>query len=249
MNVDAPWARGYTDHVVAILSRSLEFPSPTSANRDGLVAVGGDLSVERLLLGYRCGIFPWPIFDDDLMTWFSPDPRAILEFDDLRVSRSLRKHRRRFRVTVNRCFGRVVAGCAAPAPDRPSTWITAELGRAYLELHHRGHAHSIETWVDDELVGGLYGVALNGLFAGESMFSRVADASKVALVELVERLRRGGYVLLDIQQATPHMLRMGARELSRRAYLERLDQAMTVSARFPTDDGTVTTVPDFGTDA
>ncbi|MGF1511707.1 MAG: leucyl/phenylalanyl-tRNA--protein transferase [Myxococcota bacterium] len=221
--------------MVAILNRSLEFPEPTSANRDGLVAVGGDLSVERLLLGYRSGIFPWPIFDDDLMTWFSPDPRAVLEFDELYVSRSLRKKLKRFHMTVDVCFDRVVAGCAAPAPDRPSTWITTELARAYLELHRRGHAHSVETWLDGKLVGGLYGVAVQGLFAGESMFSRVADASKAALVELVQRLVRGGFTLLDIQQATPHMVRMGAREISRRAYLDRLQFALTQETCFPVD--------------
>lgn len=221
--------------MVAILNRSLEFPPAESANRDGLVAVGGDLSFERLLLGYRSGIFPWPIFDDDLMTWFSPDPRAILELDELRVSRSLRKSRRQFQVTVDRNFEAVIDGCAAVAPDRPSTWITRDLRRAYLELHHRGFAHSIETWRDGVLVGGLYGVGVQGLFAGESMFSRVSDASKVALMELVRRLTLGGYVLLDIQQATPHMLRMGAREISRKVYLQRLQHAMHHHGRFPRD--------------
>jgi len=220
--------------VVAILSRRLEFPPATSANRDGLVAVGGDLSVQRLLLAYRSGIFPWPIFDDDLMTWFSPDPRAILELSELKVSRSLAKTLRKnvFQTTFDRRFEAVIRRCAEPAPDRPSTWITPELERAYVALHRAGSAHSVETWLGDELVGGLYGVAIGGLFAGESMFSRVADASKVALVALVERLRQRGHRLLDIQQATPHMVKMGAKEISRREYLRRLEAALRVDARF-----------------
>lgn len=220
--------------MVAILSRRLEFPPATSANRDGLVAVGGDLSVKRLILAYRSGIFPWPIFDDDLMTWFSPDPRAILELDELKISKSLAKTLRKdvFRTTVDHAFESVITGCAAPATDRPSTWITRELRRAYIELHRAGHAHSVETWIGDELVGGLYGVAIQGLFAGESMFSRVADASKVALVTLVRRLQERGYRLLDIQQATPHMVRMGAKEVSRREYLRRLDDALKQDCRF-----------------
>jgi leucyl/phenylalanyl-tRNA---protein transferase len=214
--------------VVAILTRRLEFPPATTANRDGLVAVGGDLSVERLLLAYRSGIFPWPIFDDDLMTWFSPDPRAILELDRLHVSRSLAKVLRKqtFRITVNQAFAQVLRGCAAPAPDRPSTWITEDLLAAYEAMHAHGHAHSVEVWLDDALVGGLYGVSVGGLFAGESMFSRVSNASKVALVELVRILRGRNFQLLDIQQATPHMLRMGAVEISRREYLQRLQAAL-----------------------
>ncbi len=220
--------------MVAILTRTLEFPPPSSANRDGLVAVGGDLSVERLLLAYRSGIFPWPIFDDELMTWFSPDPRAILELDALHISRSLAKVLRRgeLRVTFDAAFEAVIQGCAEAAPDRPSTWITRELRRAYVELHRAGHAHSVETWLGDDLVGGLYGVHVAGLFAGESMFSRVADASKVALVALVERLRARGFLLLDIQQATPHMRRLGAAELPRRRYLQRLERALLEPCSF-----------------
>ncbi|MEO1339262.1 MAG: leucyl/phenylalanyl-tRNA--protein transferase, partial [Myxococcota bacterium] len=202
--------------VVAILSRKLEFPPATSADRDGLVAVGGDLSVDRLLLAYRSGIFPWPIFHDDLMTWFSPDPRAILELDSLHISRSLRKVLRQetFHVTFNQAFSEIIDGCGAPAPDRPSTWITREMKQAYLRLHEGGHAHSIEARLNGELVGGLYGVAIGGFFAGESMFSRVTNASKIALVALVHRLQERGYVLLDIQQATPHLVSMGAAEIS-----------------------------------
>lgn len=220
--------------MVAILSRKLEFPPATSADRDGLVAVGGDLSVERLLLAYRSGIFPWPIFHDDLMTWFSPDPRAILELDQLHVSRSLHKVLRRgaFEVTVNHDFAGVLDGCGAPAPDRPSTWITREMKHAYIRLHREGHAHSVESRLEGELVGGLYGVAIGGFFAGESMFSKVTNASKVALVTLVERLRVQGYKLLDIQQATPHLMSMGAVEIPRKRYLQRLQEALEVDCRF-----------------
>ena len=220
--------------MVAILTRRLEFPPATTAKRDGLVAVGGDLSPERLLLAYRSGIFPWPIFDDDLMTWFSPDPRAILELDELRVSRSLQKILRRgtFTVTMNRNFAGVIDACAAPAPGRMSTWITRDLLRAYLDLHRAGHAHSVECWLDDELVGGLYGVAVGGLFAGESMFSHVSNASKVALVRLVERLRERSYALLDIQQGTPHMLSMGGKLISRTNYLARLRRALERECKF-----------------
>lgn len=233
--------------MVAILSRRLEFPPATSANRDGLVAVGGDLSVERLLLAYQRGIFPWPIFDDDLMTWFSPDPRAILELEELSVSRSLAKTLRRgvLRTTYDTQFESVIRACAQPAPDRPSTWITPQLIRAYVSLHLAGHAHSVETWLGDELVGGLYGVSVGGLFAGESMFSRVSDASKVALIALVSRLRERGFTLLDIQQATPHMMRMGAIQVSRRDYLARLDAALERDCTFgpPSDAPFAPNVP------
>ena len=220
--------------MVVLLGPQLEFPPATSANRDGLVAVGGDLSIERLLLAYRQGIFPWPIFDDDLMTWFSPDPRAILELDALHVSRSLSKVMRRgaLSVTIDRAFEDVVAACASPGPGRSSTWITRALGRAYVELHRQDHAHSVEVWQDGALVGGLYGVSVQGLFAGESMFSRVHDASKVALVHLVRHLVDRQFQLLDIQQATPHMRRMGAKEISRRAYLRRLEAALEHPCRF-----------------
>lgn len=220
--------------MVALLGPQLAFPPAETANRDGLVAVGGDLSVRRLLLAYASGIFPWPIFDDDLMTWFSPDPRAILELDRLHVSHSLTKVLRqgRFQVTVDQAFAEVVSACASPAPDRPDTWITRALEAAYVELHRAGHAHSVEVWQEGLLVGGLYGVALAGLFAGESMFSRVTDASKVALVHLVERLRARDFQLLDIQQATPHMRRMGAYEISRPEYLRRLELALAAPRTF-----------------
>ena len=221
--------------MVMILGDALRFPDPeVAANPDGLVAIGGDLTVERLVLAYRQGIFPWPVFDDDLTTWFSPDPRAILEFDDLYVSRSLRKilRRRKFEVCFDTDFDGVVQGCAAPTPNRPTTWITDRLAAAYSDLHRAGYAHSVEIRQGGALVGGLYGVAIGGLFAGESMFSLVPNASKIALVYLVSHLRERGFRLLDVQQATPHMLRMGTSMISRREYLRRLEIALATDSSF-----------------
>jgi leucyl/phenylalanyl-tRNA---protein transferase len=220
--------------VVAILTDELRFPPAWSADRTGLVAVGGDLSTERLLLAYRNGIFPWPIFDDDLMTWFSPDPRTILELDAFHCSKSLAKviRKRTFEVTVNQDFAAVIRGCAEPAAERMTTWITPDLMRAYNTLHHAGHAHSIEVWLGEELVGGLYGVAIGGLFAGESMFSRTSNASKIAIHFLVERLRERGYGLLDTQTRTDHLESLGAIQIPRSTYLKRLKQALQLTCAF-----------------
>ena len=159
------------------------------------MAIGGDFSVPRLLLAYRSGIFPWTV---EPITWWSPEPRAIFELDRFHVSHSLAKVIRQgvFRVTVDRAFRRVMQGCAAPAPGRRSTWISPEFIDAYTQLHEQGHAHSLECWQGRRLVGGIYGVAVGGLFAGESMFHRVSNASKVALFHLIEHLRRQGFVLV-----------------------------------------------------
>lgn len=220
--------------MVAILSRELRFPPAWTAGRDGLVAVGGDLSIERLLLAYRSGIFPWPIFEDDLMTWFSPDPRTIIELDHFHPSHSLLKLIRRniFEVTINESFEEVIEGCAAPAEGRATTWITPQLKHAYVDLHRAGHAHSVETRREGRVVGGLYGVAVGGLFAGESMFSRESNASKVALFHLVERLKARGFALLDTQTSTAHLKKMGATEIPRSAYLKRLKVALEVDCTF-----------------
>ena len=167
--------------------------------------------------------------DGDRIFWCAPDPRAVLPLDGLRVSRSLRQRLRRgtYRVTADRAFNDVVEGCAAPAPGREQTWISAEIAEAYRLLHRLGHAHSVECWDGSgALVGGLYGVALGGAFFGESMFSRATDASKVALVRLVERLRVGGFSLLDVQMQTPHLARLGVVEVSREAYEARLAEAV-----------------------
>jgi leucyl/phenylalanyl-tRNA--protein transferase len=199
--------------------------NPESADDSGLVAIGGDLRPERLLEAYRKGIFPW--YDENYpVCWWSPDPRAIFELDGFHVSRRLRRTVRsgRFQVTVNQAFGGVIRACA----DRPDdgTWITGDMIDAYEALYRLGHAHSVETWQGGELAGGVYGVAAGGLFAGESMFSRRSDASKVALVWLVERLRQRGFRLFDIQFLTEHTARLGAVEIPRRQYLTRLHEAL-----------------------
>ena len=195
------------------------------------MAIGGDLSVPRLLLAYGSGIFPWTV---DPITWWSPEPRAIFELDHFHVSHSLAKVIRQgaFRVTVDRAFGRVMKGCAAPAPGRRSTWISPEFVAAYGQLHEQGHAHSLECWQGRRLVGGIYGVTVGGLFAGESMFHRVSNASKVALFHLIEHLRRQGFVLFDIQMLTPITTQLGGVTIPRKQYLRRLAQAVEKSASF-----------------
>jgi len=189
------------------------------------------LSVPRLLLAYRSGIFPWT---DDPLTWWSPDPRAIFELDRFHIPRSLARTLRsgRFHTTVNRAFRAVIEGCAAPAPGRAETWISPAFIEAYTALHAAGHAHSVECWQGETLAGGIYGVAVGGLFAGESMFHRVSDASKVALVALVARLRERGFGLFDIQMLTPVTRQLGAVEISRAEYLRRLAAAVQRDCRF-----------------
>jgi leucyl/phenylalanyl-tRNA--protein transferase len=195
------------------------------ADDEGLVAIGGDLSVDRLLLAYRSGIFPWTA---DPVTWWSPDPRAIFELDRFHVSRSLAKvlHRDDFRITTDRAFREVMEGCAEPAAGRRSSWITPEFLEGYTELHLQGHAHSLECWQGERLVGGIYGVAIGGFFAGESMFHRVSDASKVALFRLHERLRERGFAVFDIQMLTPITARLGGITIPREDYLKRLAKAV-----------------------
>jgi len=210
---------------IPILDNWVRFPSPRLADAEGLVAIGGDLSVPRLLLAYRSGIFPWTV---DPISWWSPQPRAIFELGRFHVSHSLAKVIRRgvFRTTRDGAFQRVMRGCAAPAPGRRSTWISPEFIAAYTQLHEQGHAHSLECWQGSRLVGGVYGVSLGGLFAGESMFHRVSDASKVALFHLVEHLRRQGFVLFDIQMLTPITTQLGGVTIPREDYLRRLARAV-----------------------
>jgi leucyl/phenylalanyl-tRNA--protein transferase len=204
---------------------------PTLADEHGMVAVGGDLRTERLLLAYRRGIFPWYEAGGPIL-WWSPDPRAIIELDGLRLPRRLLRTIRsgRFLVTVNRDFAGVIGGCA----DRPGqgTWLTPEMIAAYRRLHQLGHAHSVEVWHADRLAGGLYGVALGGMFAGESMFTCVRDASKVALAFVVDYLRTRGFQLFDIQFRTEHTGRLGAIEVPRQEYLQRLSKAVQLPVRF-----------------
>jgi leucyl/phenylalanyl-tRNA---protein transferase len=201
------------------------------AREDGLVALGGTLDPDTLVKAYRAGVFPWS--SDPVLSWWSPDPRAIFELETWRPHRSTGKSARRagWRFTVDRDFDGVMRACGESAPDRPSTWITDDFRRAYGELFRRGLAHSIEVWEEEELVGGLYGVALGGFFGGESMFHRRTDASKAAVGFLIDRLRAGGFSLLDAQVPTPHLARLGAIEIPRVEYLARLRRALDQPAR------------------
>lgn len=198
-------------------------PSPDRADEHGLVAVGADLEPGTLLAAYRGGLFPMPLGRRRL-GWWSPDPRGVIPLDGLRLTRSLRKSCARFEIRVDTSFETVMRHCGDPR--RPHGWITDEFVRAYARLHHLGWAHSVETWLDDELVGGLYGVKVEGLFAGESMFHTVTDASKVALVALVEILREQGATLLDVQWCTEHLASLGAIEVPRPDYLALLAEAV-----------------------
>jgi leucyl/phenylalanyl-tRNA--protein transferase len=210
---------------IALLDQRLRFPDPRLADAEGLVAIGGDMSEERLLLAYRSGIFPWTA---DPVTWWSPDPRAIVELDQLHIPRSLAKTLRKniFRLTKDEAFRRVIESCAAPARGRRSTWISGEFIEAYTRLHQSGHAHSLECWQGEELVGGIYGVVIGGFFAGESMFHRAPNASKVAVCHLVEHLRARGFRLFDIQMLTPVTAQLGGVTIPRREYLKRLAGAV-----------------------
>ena len=209
-------SRGTHDVVMQfkILGQQLRFPDPRRADADGLVAIGGDLSVPRLLLAYRRGIFPWTV---DPITWWSPDPRAIFELDRFHIPRSLQRILRKkiFRITTDGAFRRVMEGCAAPAPGRRDTWITSEFIAAYTRLHEQGNAHSLECWQGNELAGGIYGVAIGGFFAGESMFHRASNASKIALYHLVQHLRARAFALFDIQMLTPITKQLGGSTIAR----------------------------------
>jgi leucyl/phenylalanyl-tRNA---protein transferase len=207
------------------LERDDPFPPVDKALRDpnGLLCAGADLSPERLLAAYRQGIFPWYSGDEPIL-WWSPDPRMVLFCDELKVSRSLAKSARNkgYQVTADRCFDDVLLHCSKTRKDGAGTWLGKEMRRAYLALHKAGHAHSFETWQDGHLAGGLYGVAIGRAFYGESMFSSATDASKVALVALVETLRARGFPMIDCQQRTPLLASLGGREIPRRQFLRRL---------------------------
>ena len=205
------------------------------AEDGGLLAVGGDLSAERLLLAYSMGIFPW-FNENDPILWWSPDPRFILELTELRVSRSLEKVLRKkiFSVTFDRAFDRVVEGCGETRrATGEGTWITPRMRASYLDLHRRGYAHSVEVWQGDLLAGGLYGVCLGRCFFGESMFFRVSNASKIALVALVKRLRARDFELLDCQMPNDHLTSLGARGISRDVFLQRLRRGGVMPSTHP----------------
>jgi leucyl/phenylalanyl-tRNA--protein transferase len=217
---------------VYALTPSLVFPSPEKAVA-GLLAIGGDLSPERLLLAYRSGIFPW--YDEGLpILWHSPDPRCVLRVDGLHVGRSLRRTMKKgtYEVRFDSDFRGVIRACKnTPRAGQDGTWITEEMEEAYVRLHEMGFAHSVESWRGEELAGGLYGVSVGRMFFGESMFAHQTDASKVALVTLAERVGRWGFPIIDAQVATPHTLAMGAEEWPRPRFLDVLREALVHPTR------------------
>lgn len=214
-----PWLDPYDDNQ--------PFPPPCRAltEPDGLLAAGGNLSPRRLLRAYRLGIFPWYSPGQPIL-WWSPDPRLVLFPEAVNISRSLRKTLKKglFTVTADTAFAAVIGACAGPRGQETGTWITSEMNRAYLRLHRLGHAHSIESWHEGQLVGGLYGVAVGRVFYGESMFSAMSDASKVALAALATQLRRWQFTLIDCQVHTAHLSRMGAVEIPRTTFLQLLER-------------------------
>jgi leucyl/phenylalanyl-tRNA---protein transferase len=213
---------------VYLLTDDLIFPPVHLATPEGLLAIGGDLSTERLLMAYRSGIFPW-YSDNEPILWWSPDPRLVLYLADLRISHSLKKtiRRGRFRVTMDTSFRRVVKSCGRIRVESgQGTWITAEMEKAYTHLHRLGYAHSVEIWYGDELVGGLYGVSLGRCFFGESMFSTMNDASKVALVSLRNFMQKNNFDFIDCQMPTDHLISLGSRTISRNDYLSELYRSL-----------------------
>lgn len=210
---------------IVFLSDKLEFPPIENASAEGLLAVGGDLSPERLLLAYSSGIFPW-FNEDSLVLWWSPDPRMVLFPNKIKISKSMKKIMAsdRFRLTKNQCFTRVIEECAhIKRKGQQGTWITVAMKKAYKELHARGYAVSYEVWEGKHLVGGLYGVDLGHVFCGESMFSKTSNASKYAFIMLAKELQSNNYSLIDCQLHTKHLESLGAEEISRKKYLEILN--------------------------
>jgi len=203
------------------LSRELYFPNINQASPEGIVAIGGDLSAERLMLAYRSGIFPW-FEDDEPILWWSPPERMVLFLDELKVSKSMRNiiNRKQFRITFNTAFRNIITNCRDIKRDgQPGTWITDDMTEAYCRLHELGFAKSVEVWQDDELVGGLYGIDLGHIFCGESMFSKVSNASKIGFIALVQQLKLANYRLLDCQVHNNHLKSLGAREIDRDNFL------------------------------
>jgi leucyl/phenylalanyl-tRNA--protein transferase len=198
----------------------------------GLVAVGGSLDPDTLLEAYRAGVFPWSSVPE--ITWWSPDPRVIFDLDTWTAHRSVTRSVRRagWNFSFDRDFAGVMRRCAEPTPARPETWISEDFIESYTELHRRGHAHSIEVWEGDELVGGLYGVAIGGFFGGESMFHRRTDASKAAVARIIEHLKDRGFTLFDAQAPNPHLMRLGAVAIPRDEYLRRLRRALRLRVSF-----------------
>lgn len=207
------------------------FPDPELANDDGLLAFGGNLEPDTLLRAYASGIFPWSVKP---ISWWSPDPRTIFEIVDFKLSRRMARLYRsdKFSFSIDKKFVEVMHGCARPARGRETTWISREFICAYSRLHECGHAHSVEVYCQNKLVGGVYGVSIGGFFAGESMFSEISNASTMALMFLMEHLGRRGFELFDSQVLTPHTARLGAVDISRLRYLQRLKNAISIKTSF-----------------
>ncbi|MGD0282809.1 MAG: leucyl/phenylalanyl-tRNA--protein transferase [Dissulfurispiraceae bacterium] len=212
------------------LTDDLIFPPPELAERDGLLCVGGDLSEERLLLAYSMGIFPWYAEDYPIL-WWSPDPRLVLFPQELKVSRSLKQalNKKVYEITLDTAFPEVIKNCASVRREKDEgTWITSEMADAYIQLHRSGFAHSVESWYNGELAGGLYGVALGGTFFGESMFAKRSNASKAAFVTLVRQLIKWNFTLVDCQVTTGHLINFGAREIPRTEFMQRLKEGIKI---------------------
>ncbi|WP_300485356.1 leucyl/phenylalanyl-tRNA--protein transferase [Flavobacterium sp.] len=212
------------------LTKELYFPPVTETDFSGILAVGGDLSTERLLLAYNSGIFPW-FEDGEPITWWAPDPRMVLLLDELNISKSMRNvlNRNIFTVTFNRDFRAVISNCQSIKREgQNGTWITGDMIEAYCKLHELGHAQSVEVWQDEQLVGGLYGVDLGHIFCGESMFAKVSNASKVAFIKLVEYLKANNYLLLDCQVYNEHLESLGAFEVNRESFMKVLKSRKAV---------------------
>lgn len=211
--------------MIPFLNAAPVFPPVNRAlhSPNGLLAAGGDLSPARLLQAYRHGIFPWFSTGEPIL-WWSPDPRMVLFPHEFNISHSLRKtlHKGRYELRTDTSFEQVMRACAEPRPDQNGTWIHEEMIAAYCELHRMGHAHSVETWMEGELVGGLYGIAIGRMFYGESMFSRRTDASKIALAHLAVQLQRWNFGMIDCQMNTPHLASLGAREIARSEFVDRV---------------------------
>ena len=214
---------------MVLLTDKIEFPDPAQASSEGLLAVGGDLSVERLLLAYRSGIFPWFNSDDDMILWWTPNPRFVLFPDRLKVSKSMAQVLRNgdFTVSMNKDFKTVISECSkAKRAGQAGTWITEEMIKSYTKLHHLGYAKSVEVWQNDQLVGGLYGIDLgNGMFCGESMFAKVSNASKVAFISFIQNTN---YKIIDCQVYTKHLESLGAEEIGRIKFLSYLNENSTL---------------------
>ena len=220
---------------IFLLSDEIKFPPPHLARKDGLLAVGGDLSQDRLLLAYKMGIFPWYLESEPIL-WWSPDPRLVLYPNEIKVSKSLKKILKNeiFSVTIDQTFDRVINCCAQVRLQKnEETWIDEDMIKAYCSLHESGFAHSVEAWYEGELAGGLYGVSLGRCFFGESMFTRISNASNVAFVFLAEYLKSLSFDIIDCQVSTEHLINFGAREIPRKDFLKQLEKAL----RFPTKRG------------